>query len=376
MASTQRIQHAIRALRGRPDISIRVIVLYQPRSTAPLSGIYEGTTYQTLMGDCSGAKRIALFPILYLRAICALRRALRPNGTNIIYNCGPMTPDNFVPLLYGRFLGYRVVFDIVEDYAVAIGISRSLLRRINVMSVNWLSSLMIHAASGLIVINAHLEDKYRRLTRGRTPLHYRPISVDMNRFPISSDGSKDVVSLFYAGTFGKKDGMPVLLDAFDKLAAKRKNVRLVLSGRGTDEAMRDFFLRMKISPYKDRIEYKGYLDEGAYYSLLNSIDIPSMTRVDLAYAHGGFPFKLGEFLASGKPVIASRVSEVEQFLVDGRSAMLVKPGDSDEIVKAAEYLIDTPDAAMRIGQEGRNVASSFFDYRVQGELLLQFLSGI
>lgn len=376
MAGTRRIRHAISALQGRPDISIRVIVLYQPSSTVARNGRYEGTTYQTLIDNCSGAKRMALLPSLYLKAVRVLRQAWSSCGANIIYNYGPMTADNFVPLLYSRYLGYKIVFDIVEDYDVAMGISRSFLHRTNIRAIKRLTSMMLNTAAGFVVINSHLEEKYRRLTMDRAPIHYRPISVDMNNFRGNDYGKKEASSLFYAGTFGKKDGVPVLLDAFDKLAAKRRNVRLVLSGRGTGEAMGAFFSRLKISPYKDRIEYKGYLDEDAYYSLLNTIDIPCVTRIDLAYAHAGFPFKLGEFLASGKPVIASRVSNIEEFLVDRRNAMLVRPGDSDEIVKAAEYLIDSPDAARLIGNEGRKVASSFFDCKAQGELLLSFLRSI
>jgi glycosyltransferase involved in cell wall biosynthesis len=376
MAGTKRIQHAINALKGSRDVSMRVLVLYQPLNTAALTGTYEGTSYQTLMADCSGAKRIALYPALYIKTIRTLRQAWRSGCKNIIYNYGPMTPDNFVTLQYCRHRGYKIVFDIVEDYDVAMDIFSSMLSSINLKCIQRLSTMMIKTASGFIVINSHLEEKYRRLTRGHTPLHYRPISVDMKKFRANGSVKKDEITLFYAGSFGKKDGVSVLLDAFDKLAVKRKNVRLVLSGRGTPEDMQAFFSRMELSPYKDRIEYRGYLGESSYYALLNTVDIPCMTRIDLAYAHAGFPFKLGEFLASGKPVIASRVSDIEEFLADRRNAMLVRPGDSEEIVKAVKYLIDNPEAAKQIGKEGCTVAGSNFDSRTQGKSLLSFLKTI
>ena len=181
------------------------------------------------------------------------------------------------------------------------------------------------------------------------------------------------VSLFYAGSFGKKDGLPVLLDAFDRLAGKYGNLRLVLTGRGDEEAMKEFFTRTKASPYKDRIEFRGYVEEKEYYSLLNDADIPCMTRVDVAFAHAGFPFKLGEFLATGAPVIASRVSDVEKFLVHKENAMLVGAGSSDEVCGAVEYLIGNREAAEEMGARGREAAKSFFDYRQQSKDLLTFL---
>jgi glycosyltransferase involved in cell wall biosynthesis len=203
-----------------------------------------------------------------------------------------------------------------------------------------------------------------------------PISVDMDRFPEKPFRMDPNVSLLYSGSFGKKDGLPVLLDAFDRLAGKYENVRLVLTGRGDREAMKELFTRMEISPYKDRIEFKGYLEDKDYYSLLNDADIPCMTRVDLAFAHAGFPFKLGEFLASGKPVIASRVSDVDRFLVNGQNAMLVTPGASTEICEAVEFLINNPESAAAIGARGREVAEKYFDYKQQGRALVTFLENV
>lgn len=95
-----------------------------------------------------------------------------------------------------------------------------------------------------------------------------------------------------------------------------------------------------------------------------------MTRVDHAFAHAGFPFKLGEFLASGNPVIASRVSDVEKYLEHRHNAMLIQAGSSNEIFDAVEFLINNPEAAASIGTQGRKVAKKFFDYKKQGKALL------
>ncbi|HVO65022.1 MAG TPA: glycosyltransferase [Syntrophales bacterium] len=376
MAGTKRIQHAIDAFKADFKVMIHVIILYQSSKQNILKGEYEGTVYETMLGDLYGMKKAIFLPLLYIRTIRALKRSWRRDCKNILYNYGSITVDNFIALLYAKHLGYKIVLDIVEDYDAAKSISVTFLNRLNVAFISWLEAKAKDVASGIIVISRHLERKYANLVQGSLPIHYRPISVDMKRFRLVNNAKKNGVSLLYAGTFGKKDGILVLLDAFNKLAAKRKNVRLTLSGRGTAEEMRAFFSRMELSPYKDRIDYRGYIDEEEYYFLLSSIDVACMTRIELAYAHAGFPFKLGEFLASGKPVIASRVSDVESFLADRQNAMLVRPGSSDEIVEAAEYLIDQPEAARKIGEEGRKVAGSVFDYRAQGEALLSFLKSL
>jgi glycosyltransferase involved in cell wall biosynthesis len=374
MAGTKRIQHAIDALRRVPDVFVRVVLLRQLSCENGYSGLHEGISYHTIMGGMTRYKLMILFPVLYIKSFLFFKQCRRKDCRNIIYHYGPVIFENIVPLWLAKYLGYKIVFDIVEDYDVAGILSRSFFHRIRIGGITKLQYQMRNIASGFIVISSHLEGKYKIFTRGKLPVHYRPISIDMNKFLSKSDYKmNNIVSLFYAGSFGKKDGLLELIDAFDSLAAKRDNVRLILTGRGDNEAMQAFFSRVDVSPFKDRIEYKGYLDDNTYYDMLNVSDIHCMTRVDLAYANAGFPFKLGEYLASGKPVIASRVSDVDRFLINKESAMLVKPGDSEEIMRAAEFLIDNPKAASLIGRQGREVAFSHFDHRVQGEALLSFL---
>ena len=373
MAGTKRIQHAIDGMKEAPDVSICVLVLRQSSSRNTLAGMHAGIPYETVMGDLARVRLTLLFPVLTVKAMRALKRSWRPDCRNIIYLYGPPSLDNIVPILYCRHLGYKIVFDIVEDYDLAWSLSRSFYHRLKMAGRTRLTRCVKSLASGIVVISSHLIEKYRGLTQGQVPMHHRPISVDLDCFPAKSRRFGDTVKLFYSGSFGKKDGVPVLLEAFDRLAAKFDTVRLVLTGKGSDEAMRPILSRIESSPFRDRIDYKGYLDDEAYYATLNTADIPCVTRVDSAYAHAGLPFKLGEFLATGRPVIASRVSDVERMLEDRRDAMLVKPGDSDKIAEAVEHLIAQPEQAVAIGERARQKARAQFDYRPQGQALLAFL---
>jgi glycosyltransferase involved in cell wall biosynthesis len=101
-----------------------------------------------------------------------------------------------------------------------------------------------------------------------------------------------------------------------------------------------------------------------------------MPRIDIGYAQAGFPFKLGEYLATGKPVIASSVSDIPELLKNRQDVMLVPPGNSCAIVDAVEFLIVHPEQAFDIGASGRLSARKLFDYREQGAQLNAFLRSI
>lgn len=376
MAATKRIQNVINSLKPIPGVTTRVILQRQSSELNRLNGMHDGIPYETVMGDLFRAKMALALPVLCIKTNAALKRAFRKGQKNIIYFYGPLFIENILPLRYAKKLGYKIVFDVIEDYGLTKEVSYSLYQRFRANIASMTSSFMKGLAAGGIAISSHLESSLRASTDGKLPVHYLPISVDLERFKGNSSRNESDISLFYAGSFGKKDGLPILLESFDRLAGNHGDLRLVLTGRGDGPAMRQFHDRLQGSPYRDRVHYKGYLDEQDYYDTLNSVDIPCMTRVDHAFAHAGFPFKLGEFLATGRPVIASRVSDVDNFLMDRHSALLVSPGSSDDICNAVEFIIDHPEKARTIGERGRAVAGRYFDYKAQGAALHAFLERI
>ncbi len=374
MAATKRIQNIIKSLSGFPEKkAIQVILQRQSSKENLLSGIHEGIPYKTITSDLFRMKMFFMLPFLYYKTVAALKTAFRHDCKNIIYYYGPIFFDSIVPLFYAKKLGYKIVFDVNEDFNLATGLSHSLYSHVKLHFLKLFSIITFKISSGFVAISSYLEDICKSRANGKIPVHYMPISVDMDLFPRVSVETKPSICLFYAGSFAVKDGLPILLDAFEVLAAKHTNVSLFLSGRGGGADMDNFYSRLEISPYKNRIHYKGYLAEKNYYSLLNSMDILCMTRLNTAFSNAGFPFKLGEYLATGNPVIASRVSDVERFLSDKKNAILVQPGSIREICDAIDWIIDNPELVKSMGAKGRKVAENFFDYKLQGKTLIEFL---
>jgi glycosyltransferase involved in cell wall biosynthesis len=86
-----------------------------------------------------------------------------------------------------------------------------------------------------------------------------------------------------------------------------------------------------------------------------------MTRINSDAANAGFPFKLGEFLATGKAVIASDVGDVSSYLKNNIDSILIKPNNVDELVVALSYILDNPEKISSLGNEARNTAETYFD---------------
>ncbi|MFP3941976.1 MAG: glycosyltransferase, partial [Thermoanaerobaculia bacterium] len=67
----------------------------------------------------------------------------------------------------------------------------------------------------------------------------------------------------------------------------------------------------------------------------------------------GIPVALMEALAAGVPVVASDLSGVPELVEDGRTGLLVPPGDAAALATAVERLVRDPELAARLAAAGR-----------------------
>lgn len=67
-----------------------------------------------------------------------------------------------------------------------------------------------------------------------------------------------------------------------------------------------------------------------------------------------------EALAMGKPVVASNIGGVPDWLINGKNGLLVKPGDAKGLADAADQLSQNPALSAQLGEWGRkNVLSKY-----------------
>ena len=101
-----------------------------------------------------------------------------------------------------------------------------------------------------------------------------------------------------------------------------------------------------------------------------------LARPDSLQARAGFPTKLGEYLALGRPVVVTTVGEIPRYLKDGESAYLVAPGDVNLLTEKISEVFADPIRAERIGRTGKEVALQNFDYKVHVEKLREWIRSI
>ena len=323
----------------------------------------------------AGVKKNLLFPVTFLRynfkSLYKLIKYKNKGVKNILVAFG-FNFDTILPLIGAKLLGYKIVFDIVEDFTVKNNNDNfiKMITRYPFSTFNkWFKAVFSDAIS---VISTSLYNDYKERIDHSVLLKLIPISADNaiksfnNRLTFKSDNYR----FLYAGTYGEKEGLSYLFDAFKQLVQIHPEIRLVLTGKCPNRIKRELDAEYNIT---EKIEYTGWLDDREYFQKLNSANVMLMTRNNSPFANAGFPYKLGEYLASGKVVISTRVSDVDIYLTDKVNVILVEPEDTQALYDAMKFVIDNKDKAIEIGTKGRTISQEYFNPTINSKMFYDLL---
>jgi len=89
---------------------------------------------------------------------------------------------------------------------------------------------------------------------------------------------------------------------------------------------------------------------------------------------GNFPIKIGEYLATGVPIVVTSVGEIPLFVKDGESGFLAEPDNAKAFAKKMEEVLADPNRSKKIGQAGKKIAQTFFDYKIQAGIMAEYIA--
>ncbi len=125
-------------------------------------------------------------------------------------------------------------------------------------------------------------------------------------------------------------------------------VLVVGQGRqGEEEALAQAAIR---GGYRARLILAGWQEPDALPDCLAAADAALYLFDDTLINRTKCPAKLAELAAAGLPLVAERVGQIAEYLVQHESGLLVEPGDGDGLAVAAERLLTDRDLAGRLGQ--------------------------
>lgn len=133
---------------------------------------------------------------------------------------------------------------------------------------------------------------------------------------------------------------------------------------GVGEAEEQLKAKAKELGMQDVVRFTGYRHD--IPDILAAADVSALTSL-----FEGVPRALMESMASRLPVIATDVPGTRMLIRSGKTGLLVKYGDVEALARALLQIMQDPMLAKRMGEAGKDLATTRFDERLVAERVRQ-----
>lgn len=168
----------------------------------------------------------------------------------------------------------------------------------------------------------------------------------------------------YVGTFQRWHGVNELLLACAKLGPGARGLRLLLVGPYYLDAMKS----AQEAGIGGNAVFTGPVPYDEVPDYVNACDVlcapydPRLSK--LRNERGiGAPLKVLEYMACEKAVVTTSVSPITEVIEEGRTGLLVPPGDVSSLASAIEELMEDPRLRESMGKEARRIVVSDYSWR-------------
>jgi glycosyltransferase involved in cell wall biosynthesis len=233
------------------------------------------------------------------------------------------------------------------------------------------------AAADAVITVSQANARYLVKNLGAQPSRLRiiPCSVDTGFFRPSITHVCDVrlanapPLLVCVARLVSVKNLELLLQACADVRARNVAFRCVIVGDGKsrDELLAEHS-RLQLD---DTVEFVGAAEQAAVLGWWQRATVAVLTS-----EREGMPVSLMEAAACGVPAVATAVGGVPELVEDGKTGMLVPPGNCKALVVALERMLTNADLAFQMGIRARQRAEQRFSLRRQVDQLIELWSGL
>lgn len=164
------------------------------------------------------------------------------------------------------------------------------------------------------------------------------------RKEIGADENK--VLLISVGELSKNKNHEIIIKALKNI----DNAEYIVAGRGDEEEnLKKLADELKMA---DRVHFLGYRNDIA--------ELYSVSDINVFPSHReGLPVALMEAMASGLPVICSKIRGNVDLVVNGKGGYLCNPSDESDFAERIRLLIENRDLARQMGEFNKEYIKTF-----------------
>jgi len=190
-------------------------------------------------------------------------------------------------------------------------------------------------------------DRVVLLPSGSDTEVFRPKEMSLCRQEEQLDPACQYIG--FVGSFYRYQGLATLLEAFARIHARRPSTRLLMIGEGEQAAT--LLAQATQRGLSSWITWAGRVEYTRVPTWIGAMDV--CVAPFCGDRGETSPVKLFDYLACGRPVVASAIPSVTALFSRANGVVLVQPDQIDALADAVLDLLARPDEAGRLGREGR-----------------------
>ena len=167
----------------------------------------------------------------------------------------------------------------------------------------------------------------------------------------------------YLGHIPAGTDLDLAIDALVSLADRLPAARLVIAGVG--DGLAGLQRHAQAAGVADKVIFPGWVEHGQAHRYLAAADAIVNPYRDTLINRAKCAGKVVSAMAMGKAVVTSRVGENLEYIEDGRSGLLVEPGDVGALANALLLVLSDPGLAEKLGQNAQQRIWARFDWQTR-----------
>ena len=230
---------------------------------------------------------------------------------------------------------------------------------------------VLDSAAGVIAAGGYPALECERALGRHLPAFVIPPGVDIERFRPASRSERGLLrsrlglrpeapTVVSVSRLVPRKGMDTLVQAAALLAARGRDLQVVIAGDGRDRGR----LRSLAARTGAPVRLVGRLGDDDVAALLGCADVFAMlcrTRWR-GFEQEGFGIVYLEAAAAGVPQIAGRSGGAHEAVADGETGMVLDPATPDAAAEAISALLDDGERRTEMGAAARQRAATAFSY--------------
>lgn len=269
--------------------------------------------------------------------------------------------------VYSMFLGFPIAVNLVEMASSLDRRSSFILRIHNWLMENWL----LKHFDGAMPISDKLVEFYEEIAPKKGNMKV-PVICDYDKFAVVERNPEEPYFL-YCASISFMNVVEFVMKAYQTMNHADKIKLYLLIGVRKEEQLEELKKELEERFPEGNIKLFSNVSYEKLMQLFTNAEALLIPLRHTVEDTARFPHKIGEYLATGNPVITTNVGEIKTYFTDEVNALVSEKYDTAKFAEKMNYVVNHKDHAKKLGLAGKELGENNFDFKPYGKSIKQFL---